>query len=154
MIHLHKYFEQSSIFVMVLKRNTKLLLDLSFQLDLSESFFRSLKNPQNFISINLQGCTTLTDQLLHKIVSQFPSLKKLLLAYCKNITDQTLYSLSTIPLTHLDISRCPGLSDEGLFNFLHQKNNHLIYLNLIGSEISSNCIQSIRKDFPNIFLLH
>lgn len=137
---------------MVLKRNTK-FLDLSFQLDLSERIVQSLKNPQNFISVNLQGCANLTDQLLQKIVEQFPSLQKLFLAYCQKITDNTLETLVKVPLTHLDISRCPGLSDKGLLDFLHH-NQNLRYLDLIDSHISVSCIQSIQKDFPNLFLLH
>ncbi|AAS52828.1 AER145Wp [Eremothecium gossypii ATCC 10895] len=113
--------------------------------------FRTLHPIQNTVP-EVSHFTTNCTPTLNQIGCR--SLHKLVLRYCKNITDTTLYHISIYAkerLTYLDLTRCTGLTDMGfsywssqLFMNLHTLIlTECIFLTDVGIRSIVNCAPNL-----------
>ena len=82
--------------------------------------------------LGLHECTILPGEVYDTLLPRLPNLTHLDVAHTR-ITDEALHSIpSTARLTHLNLSKCALLTDEGVISFLanHPAASTLIYLNL------------------------
>jgi F-box and leucine-rich repeat protein 2/20 len=71
-------------------------------------------------SLNLQGCSSLTTRALHHILIRSPLLERLSLRGQHTVTNTTCDVLANYcpKLTHLDLSRCPNMTGDGIHSAL------------------------------------
>jgi hypothetical protein len=82
--------------------------------------------------LGLHECTVLPAEVFGMLLPRMPSLTHLDVAHTR-ITDEALHSIPrTARLTHLNLSKCAYLTDEGVISFLanHPAAGTLVYLNL------------------------
>jgi hypothetical protein len=82
--------------------------------------------------LGLHECTVLPAEVYDTLLPRLPNLTHLDVAHTR-ITDQALHSIpTTARLTHLNLSKCAFLTDEGVISFLakHPAASTLVYLNL------------------------
>lgn len=102
----------------------------------------------SLLSLNLDGCSHLTDRFLIEGLAVFcPNLTHLSLKHLYNLSNdgfsQAFESFAKVNngnLTSVDLTKCVGLADEAVYSLLHTSSNSLIELNL-------NSIDKITKDF-------
>lgn len=83
--------------------------------------------------LSLHECTVLPVSTYTTLLPLLPHLTHLDVAHTR-ITDAALFSIpQTARITHLNISKCAGLTGEGVVNFLtnHPAAKELVYLNML-----------------------
>ncbi|KAN0048044.1 hypothetical protein ACTA71_002435 [Dictyostelium dimigraforme] len=89
-------------------------LDLSFCTGISNEFVKHLSKIP-LVSLNLFNVTSVNDNTLQLIASSYPTLKRLLIGGCGNITEQGIKSLLKCTLLQeLDISHCKKLTNSAM----------------------------------------
>jgi len=121
-------------------------LDLSFNENITDSVFRMMPKNTNIKSLNLHGCTKLTDFSLLAISSKCKKLERFYISDC-NITDNGVEAIIKCEkLKCLTLSKCNKISDSV---FSKVDLNHLQKLNLIGCDkISNEALALLKKDKP------
>lgn len=64
-------------------------------------------------SLDLSRSPSLTDQGLQNLAAM-TRLRELSLAYCSQLTDESLEHISSLPLVSLDLTKCAGLTERGV----------------------------------------
>ncbi|KAG1688136.1 hypothetical protein DVH05_004006 [Phytophthora capsici] len=73
------------------------------------------------VSLNLSGCTQLTDDNIVDIVNSCEKIVTLELAFCRELTDSVLYAISKhLSLEELNLSRCVRITDDGMLEIAGQ----------------------------------
>jgi hypothetical protein len=67
-------------------------------------------------SLNIDGCSKITDEGIRAVASGLPRLQSLNIEYCDNITDEGIRALANgLPqLQSLTINDCGNITDEGI----------------------------------------
>lgn len=103
---------------------------------------------ETLLSLNLDGCTHLSDRFLLEGVAQFcPNLTHLSLKQLENLTNEGFaqamdkFSLvNTGGLISVDLTKCCDLADEAIYALLNHSLNTLVQLSL-------NSLRTVSKDF-------
>jgi hypothetical protein len=98
-------------------------LDLSQNTWLNENYF-SERASRSIKSINLNGCTRITDDFVTSMTVCCPNLESISLSGCFRLTDQTAIIISTkFPkIKQLDLSYCDNISDISVGHLTNAKN--------------------------------
>lgn len=92
----------------------------------------SLPHALSIERLGFHECTILPAEVFGMLLPRVPNLTHLDVAHTR-ITDEALHSIPiTAHLTHLNLSKCTFLTDEGVISFLtnHPAASTLVYLNL------------------------
>ncbi len=145
------YLNESSFSIDICLHMQSLVhLDLSFNESITDSVFQLIPKNNNLRSLNLHGCTKLTDFSLFSIANKCKKLERFYISDCDNITNNGVEAiiLKCEKLTCLTLSKCGKISDNVFFHTIKEL-NHLQKLNLIGcNNVSSEVLALLRKSKP------
>ena len=133
--------------------------------DMTDMSVKVLFRLQCLVTLNLEGCSNLTDEDVQKIFSKgCSSLQRLGLSYCTSLTHESLIAISQTckELADLNVESVERISDPGIQS-ISENCKEIRLLNLSGTSItdaalqcisdSSNMIEDLKKNLSKIELL-
>lgn len=109
------------------------------------------------LNIYLQHCPLLTDTDLKQFMRPQRSVGLLNLSYCRQITStglNTIFSQRGLTIQQLDVEGCYQVDDTFIKGLDESTIEKLSYLNVSNTSISTKCVTTLKRAYPDINIRH